>query len=94
MGENSLLKIILRLTTLKKQNHSESSLSTYVYAKAYRKLVILTKRNIKDTILVVAGIFFAAFGLEGFLLSNGFIDGGATGISLLIANLADIPFSS
>lgn len=91
MGENSLLKIILRLTTLKKQSHSESPLSTYVYAKAYRKLVILTKRNIKDTILVVAGIFSAAFGLEGFLLSNGFIDGGATGISLLIANLTDIP---
>jgi len=91
MGENSLLKIILRLTTLKKQSHSESPLSTYVYAKAYRKLVIFTKRNIKDTILVVAGIFSAAFGLEGFLLSNGFIDGGATGISLLIANLTDIP---
>jgi len=79
------------LTTLKKQSHSESPLSMYVYAKAYRKLVIFTKRNIKDTILVVVGIFSAAFGLEGFLLSNGFIDGGATGISLLIANLTDIP---
>lgn len=79
------------MTTLKKQSHSESPLSMYVYAKAYRKLVIFTKRNIKDTILVVVGIFSAAFGLEGFLLSNGFIDGGATGISLLIANLTDIP---
>ena len=45
----------------------------------------------KDTFFIVTGIFAAAFGLESFLFPNSFIDGGATGISLLIAETADIP---
>lgn len=49
------------------------------------------KRHIKDTILITLGIFSAAFGFKGFLLTNHFIDGGATGISLLISALTDIP---
>ena len=48
-------------------------------------------RHIKDFILIVAGIFSAAFGFKGFLLTNHFIDGGATGISLLISALTKIP---
>jgi uncharacterized membrane-anchored protein YitT (DUF2179 family) len=41
--------------------------------------------------LITAGIFSAAFGLKGFLLTNRFIDGGATGISLLLSALTEIP---
>ncbi len=52
-----------------------------------------TKRYFKDTILIVIGIFSAAFGFKGFLLTNHFIDGGATGISLLISALTKIPLS-
>ncbi len=40
---------------------------------------------------MIAGIFSAAFGFKGFLLTNHFIDGGATGISLLISALTAIP---
>lgn len=50
-----------------------------------------SKRHIKDFILITLGIFSAAFGFKGFLLTNHFIDGGATGISLLISALTDIP---
>jgi uncharacterized membrane-anchored protein YitT (DUF2179 family) len=49
------------------------------------------KRNLKDAILIITGIFSAAFGFKGFLLTNHFIDGGATGISLLISALTSIP---
>lgn len=49
------------------------------------------KRNFKDFILITLGIFSASFGFKGFLLTNHFIDGGATGISLLIAALTKIP---
>ena len=45
----------------------------------------------KDSILIIVGIFSAAFGFKGFLLTNHFIDGGATGISLLISALTPIP---
>nr|WP_299072496.1 YitT family protein [uncultured Allomuricauda sp.] len=46
---------------------------------------------IKDTFFIVTGIFSAAFGLESFLLPNRFIDGGATGISLLVTELTSVP---
>ncbi|MCP9746029.1 YitT family protein [Lacihabitans sp. CS3-21] len=52
-----------------------------------------SKRFVKDTILIIVGIFSAAFGFKGFLLTNHFIDGGATGISLLISALTKIPLS-
>lgn len=48
-------------------------------------------RHIKDFILISTGIFSAAFGFKGFLLTNHFIDGGATGISLLISALTGLP---
>lgn len=65
--------------------------SDYLLAKAYRMLKILVKRNLKDALLLTAGIFSAAFGLESFLLTNNFIDGGATGISLLFTAITGIP---
>ncbi|MDD5363363.1 MAG: YitT family protein [Ignavibacteria bacterium] len=49
------------------------------------------KRHTKDFILITLGIFSAAFGFKGFLLTNHFIDGGATGISLLISALTSVP---
>lgn len=65
--------------------------SDYMLAKAYREYLITLKRHIKDFILITAGIFSASFGLKGFLLTNHFIDGGATGISLLISALTTVP---
>lgn len=52
---------------------------------------IKLKRLIKDIILIIVGIFLASFGLKGFLLTNHFIDGGATGVSLLLSAVFDIP---
>ncbi|AQG79497.1 YitT family protein [Spirosoma montaniterrae] len=50
-------------------------------------------RIIKDTILIVAGALSAGLGLEGFLLSSRFIDGGVTGISMLLADLLHLPLA-
>ncbi|RNC92870.1 MAG: YitT family protein [Allomuricauda sp.] len=47
----------------------------------------------KDVFFLVSGIFAAAFGLESFLLPNSFIDGGATGISLLVTETTQLPLS-
>ncbi len=38
----------------------------------------------REFLFIAAGIFSAAIGLKGFLLPNGFFDGGAMGISLLL----------
>ena len=55
--------------------------------------MISIKGSLKDFFLISIGIFSAAFGFKGFLLTNHFIDGGATGISLLINALTDIPLA-
>jgi uncharacterized membrane-anchored protein YitT (DUF2179 family) len=60
-------------------------------AKGYRQLRVVAKRTLKDVILISAGIFSAAFGFKGFLLSNHFIDGGATGMALLLSVITKIP---
>ena len=44
-----------------------------------------TSQRLRDIILILVGIYSAGFGLKGFLLSSHFIDGGATGISMLLA---------
>jgi uncharacterized membrane-anchored protein YitT (DUF2179 family) len=40
--------------------------------------------ELKNTALITGGIFSAAFGIKGFLLSSHFIDGGVTGVSMLL----------
>ncbi len=61
------------------------------YLKRSRKLRISFNSFFKDTFFIVMGIFSAAFGLESFLLPNRFIDGGATGISLLATEITMLP---
>lgn len=41
------------------------------------------KRHFRSALLILLGIFSAGFGLESFLVPNGYLDGGITGISLL-----------
>ncbi|MBB5440008.1 MULTISPECIES: YitT family protein [Pedobacter] len=43
--------------------------------------------------LITCGIVSACFGLKSFLLPSGFIDGGVTGISLLISNITGLKLS-
>src|SRR3989344_2168365 len=48
---------------------------------------------IKEFFFIILGILIAGFGLKSFLIPNGFIDGGITGISLLISFLTPISVS-
>lgn len=50
-------------------------------------------RHLREFILIGCGIVSACFGLEGFLMPNGFIDGGVTGISLLVSTLTGFKLS-
>lgn len=61
------------------------------YLKRSRKLRVSFNGFLKDMFFIVFGIFSAAFGLESFLLPNRFIDGGATGISLLATEVFSLP---
>jgi uncharacterized membrane-anchored protein YitT (DUF2179 family) len=44
-------------------------------------------RELLNVAFIVLGIFSAAMGLHGFLMSSGFIDGGVTGVSMLLSKL-------
>ena len=62
-----------------------------------KKNRLLNKRTLlhlgRETFLISAGVIAATIGLKGFLLPNGFLDGGVTGISLLVNRLSGIDLS-
>ncbi|PIQ20473.1 MAG: hypothetical protein COW65_14795 [Cytophagales bacterium CG18_big_fil_WC_8_21_14_2_50_42_9] len=49
--------------------------------------------DLKNIILILLGILSAGMGLKGFLMSSHFIDGGVTGISMLVSQLSGIPLA-
>jgi len=50
-------------------------------------------RELQNALLVAAGILCAAMGLKGFLLSSNFIDGGVTGVSMLLTKITAAPLA-
>ena len=61
-----------------------------VAKQAYRTRIGM-QQAARSAVFIVIGIFSAAFGLKSFLLPNNFIDGGATGISLLLSRIFHFP---
>ena len=84
-------KIINRFILTEDEIKGNTNVSEFRFAKAFRKLKISLLQLLKESFFIVCGIFSAAFGLESFLLPNNFIDGGATGIALLLTGLTDLP---
>jgi uncharacterized membrane-anchored protein YitT (DUF2179 family) len=50
-------------------------------------------RSVLQTTMIVMGILSAGLGLKGFLMSSRFIDGGVTGVSMLLSNVLGIPLA-
>ncbi|HWB25152.1 MAG TPA: YitT family protein [Chitinophagaceae bacterium] len=76
-----------------KKSPGQENYSSFEIAKGFVELKVTINSLLRDVIFMGLGIFSAAFGLEGFLLPNNFIDGGATGISLLTSESVAIPLS-
>lgn len=58
-----------------------------------KNLQVELSHAIQDYIFIIIGVFSAGFGLKGFLLPSKFINGGATGISLLLENITTLDLS-
>ncbi|MBQ0769531.1 MAG: YitT family protein [Bizionia sp.] len=58
-----------------------------------RILEIELSHAFKESLFIIIGVISAGFGLKGFLLPNNFIDGGVTGMSLLIQNMTGMSLS-
>ena len=61
------------------------SLARVPSGTAKREAVRRLFRELRNALLIALGILSAGMGLQGFLLSSNFIDGGVTGISMLLA---------
>jgi len=51
------------------------------------------RRESLNALLIAAGILSAGMGLKGFLLSSNFIDGGVTGVSMLLSKTTAAPLA-
>ncbi len=49
--------------------------------------------SLRSILFTVIGVFFAVIGLQGFMVPNNFLDGGVTGISILVKSFANIHIS-
>ncbi|MGN6416051.1 MAG: YitT family protein [Pseudobacter sp.] len=67
--------------------------SAYRMAKGLYQMRKAILQNSKDAVLIIIGILSAGFGLKSFLLPVKFIDGGATGLSLLTSALTGWPLA-
>lgn len=91
IGERKLIALDSTNDTTENEIN-EAAISYQTKDKA--KLNLSIKRNVKDFLFIIIGVFAAGFGLKGFLLPNGFIDGGSMGIALLITEISNIPLSA
>jgi uncharacterized membrane-anchored protein YitT (DUF2179 family) len=93
---NPLLKTIIIYTSLRSKKRKGviiEDFTDFELAKGYHELKISLKREVIDWFLILIGISSATFGLKSFILPNNFIDGGAMGISLLLAELTPLSIS-
>jgi len=86
-----LYQILTEVVRRYKSKEQDREVSNYIIAKEFLRLKVISIELIKDFFFIVLGIIFAGFGLKGFLLPNGFIDGGVTGISLLTKFMTGYP---
>jgi len=89
------LKPILQyiLNEILKRKFKNKKVKSLNYEKAIENERVEIRHIIKDSFLIILGVLAAGFGLNGFLLPNMFLDGGAMGISLILTKLTLIPLS-
>jgi uncharacterized membrane-anchored protein YitT (DUF2179 family) len=68
--------------------------SRYQKAKQSWRVQRTIRDYVRSGLFLLLGVLCAAFGLKSFLMPNGFIDGGVTGISLLINNKTGLPLAA
>lgn len=91
---NPFIQAIVSATVHKRAKKKKGNVVTpFDLAKEARILTVEYSNGGKEILFILLGVFSASFGLESFLIPNGFIDGGVTGISLLIQTLSGWPLA-
>lgn len=85
MEENKPNRVPRTTSKVKKKNP--------VFGKGKDFLKSKVGKEIRDSLFILGGVISATIGLEGFIVPNKYLDGGAVGISLLLTNLTGIGLS-
>lgn len=86
-----LAKILIDIARNKIQRqHPKTPVKKREIVPIVRNLQVELVHTLRKYLYIIIGVFSAGFGLKGFLLPNRFIDGGATGISLLLENITQL----
>jgi uncharacterized membrane-anchored protein YitT (DUF2179 family) len=78
----------MNIMFLRQDNKNQNSLKAN--PAVHNRSTILFYRSILFTLI---GIFFAILGLQGFLVPNNFLDGGVTGLSILLLGISNLHIS-
>ena len=79
----------LLFDVMKRRIKAPKGLDDKAFEEMVRVRATVVTRQIVELSLIVLGAAVASFGLKGFLLPNHFLDGGVTGISLIINAITD-----
>lgn len=63
------------------------------FVRSTKNWEVELKHELSDFVYLLLGVLSASFGLKGFLMPSSFIDGGVTGISLMMNMLTNISLS-
>lgn len=89
---NPIVQIIVNEAVKRKLKRKERA-NKKKYNQEFKNISIEFKDILKYIVFMTLGVFAAGFGLKGFLLPNSFIDGGVTGVSLIVNEVSEIPVS-
>jgi uncharacterized membrane-anchored protein YitT (DUF2179 family) len=90
---NAIFQYIVTQATKNRLKNRRFPLPKKQYEKEFKNTKIEALHLIKEASLILLGIGAASIGLKGFLLPNAFIDGGVTGISLILTEVTGLSLS-
>jgi uncharacterized membrane-anchored protein YitT (DUF2179 family) len=90
---NPIFQFIIAEATKNKIRRRKQSAAKKQYDKQFKETKVEFIHLMKDSSLIVLGVICASIGLKGFLLPNAFIDGGVTGISLILTEVTGYSLS-
>jgi len=82
---NLIIKIVQN-----RQKNKKGAKHNVPFDKHVKNVEVELKHEIGDFFYLLLGVIAASFGLRGFLMPSAFIDGGVTGISLMINELTEV----
>ncbi|GEM_PF-10374 len=89
---NHLIKNFIKgVVKRRHQRNNQTKLTEALVEEKAKRVEIEISHELRDFFYIILGVVAATFGLHGFLLPNSFIDGGVTGISLIITELLGVP---